>query len=111
VFSTPQPNFTTETPKTQESPVQKRDFLQTLQKIADGQKRERIFPETNRLPGAIEPPPGATAECDFCGQTKPEDELEPEEAGMKACWDCLADWRKTEQEKKPVKNAKEKKCI
>lgn len=42
---------------------------------------------------------GAPHKCDFCGQEKPESELEPEEGGDWVCHDCMLRW--VEQENQP----------
>jgi hypothetical protein len=111
------------------SESKKQKFLQTLASIAQGQEDQGIFPETGRLPEGIleqrDHPEGNEGEnldtanlinalrggkpgkCDFCGQKKPNNELEPEEGGQWACWDCLTQWEN--QQKKPIKKAKEKK--
>lgn len=37
---------------------------------------------------------GVPEKCDFCGEPKAADNLEPEEGGAWVCWDCLDRWEK-----------------
>lgn len=39
---------------------------------------------------------GIPERCDFCGEKKPIEELEPEEAGCWVCWECMERWEKNE---------------
>ena len=98
------------------SKVHKRQFLNTLASIAQGQKEQKIFPETGRMPEVnpdftdelegIEGPShseiahveiGKPDRCSFCHLEKPPEELEREGSEW-VCWDCLA--RFSEQERK-----------
>ena len=40
---------------------------------------------------------GIPAKCDFCGQKKPQEQMEPEEAGEWVCWSCLDRWEYQER--------------
>lgn len=60
------------------------------------EKKPSLWPAGNEiswqdivdLRGGVEP-----TKCDFCKEDKPAIELEPEEADMWACIDCIERWR------------------
>lgn len=64
-------------------------------------ENHRLWPSGNSVSwqdivdmrGGVEP-----TKCDFCGEDKPPIELEPEEAGMWACIDCIERWRKEDSD-------------
>lgn len=39
---------------------------------------------------------GVPCKCDFCHAVTPPEKLEPEEAGMWVCWECLDRWEQAE---------------
>ena len=96
--------------------MNKKNFLQSLQEIAESNPGKSEIHVTSRTQDnepagqtvisafAIEKP----CECSFCHVPKPPEELEPEEGGNWACWDCLARWAEQDRREEEKRIKKEK---
>jgi hypothetical protein len=94
-------------------PVNKKNFLESLSQIAADSPRLGVKPkeaqpedenfDTKRLISGLRGE--IPDECDFCHSRKPPEELEPEEGGQWACWDCLGRWAEQDRraEEKRIK--------